>query len=117
MIPSNVRFFTGPRIFTLALCVAFTMPVLSPRPAAASDRGLIAGAIIGGVAAAIIAGQVARSATRHDVPPAPRRVRTSKKKAPVEQANASATASADEKTVADPFAGVTPARMRSVSGN
>ena len=113
MIPSGKLSFVGSYIFTLVLCVAFPMAVLAPRPAAAGDRGVIAGAIIGGVAAAIIAGQIARSATQYDRPPAPRRVRTSKKKVPVEQANASV----DQKTGDDPFAGVTPTRTRSASGN
>lgn len=108
-------FFKVPKHILALLLVSFAVSVLMPsKPAVARDRGgAIAGAIIGGVAAAIIAGQIAKSATRSDGPPPARRVRASKPKAPAEQANASA----ENKAGNDPFAGVTPTRIRSVSGD
>jgi hypothetical protein len=115
MIVANNSFFKVPKYLLALVFMSFAASVLvPPKPAAARDRGgAIAGAIIGGVAAAIIAGQIARSAARSDVPPPARRVRSSKRKAPAEQASAAM----EETGGKDPFAGVTPNRIVPVSEN
>src|SRR5262249_13503338 len=91
-------------------------PIVESKRADASDRGAIAGAIIGGIGAAIIAGQIA-NASRQPTgnPPSSRRkhVRTPKK----EKAVAKSETATEAKVNADPFAGVVPTRVNPVHGD
>ena len=97
----------APKYSAIALAVLCAFS-LQPKPAAARDGGVIAGAVIGGIAAAVIAGQIANAARHPGVrtySPRPRHVRASKKeKATANKENAAA----ENKEHSDPFAGVVP---------
>jgi hypothetical protein len=98
--------FHKSKCFAVALATA-TAICLSPKPVHAGNGGYIAGAIIGGIATAIIAAEAAKAATRQSaVQPGSRHVGARKKRAP-ENANASVANNSG-----DPFAGAVPTRIK-----
>jgi hypothetical protein len=95
----------------MAVLCAFS---LQPKPAAAGDGGAIAGALIGGVAAAIIAGQIANAARNqgvHAYGPRPRHVRAPNKD------TTTTGAAVESKESSDPFAGTIATRSRPARGD
>jgi hypothetical protein len=94
------------KCFAVALATA-TAICLSPKPVHAGNGGYVAGAIIGGIASAIIAAEAAKAAARHSAgQPSSKHVGVRKKRAP-ENANPSI-----QNNSGDPFAGVIPTRTK-----
>jgi hypothetical protein len=93
---------------SLTVVIVISFPLSLPKPVHAGDRGYVAGALIGGIAAAIIAAEAAKAARQPAGHPKSKNTRSRKQKSP-ENSNATA-----ENKSSDPFAGVMPTRIRPV---
>ena len=106
MTASKSRFHKS-KSFAVLLATATAICLSAPRPVHAGNGGYVAGAIIGGIATAIIAAEAAKAAARQSaVRPGSRHVGARKKRAP-ENANASVANNSG-----DPFAGAVPTRIK-----
>lgn len=99
--------FHKSKFFAVSLATATAISLSVPKPVHAGNGGYVAGAIIGGIATAIIAAEAAKAAARQSaVQPGSRYVGARKKRAP-ENANASVANNSG-----DPFAGAVPTRIK-----
>jgi hypothetical protein len=99
--------FHKSKFFAVSLATATAICLSVPKPVHAGNGGYVAGAIIGGIATAIIAAEAAKAAARQSAgQPGSRHIGARRKMAP-ENANASVANNSG-----DPFAGAVPTRIK-----
>jgi hypothetical protein len=117
MLKSQGKFFVAALAFVFAIAVSF-----QPQSASAGSRGLIAGAIVGGVAAAIVAGAAANQPRHVRVrnTSAPRKAASKgeiKTESKTEQANAPAGSATAARAQSDGPAGAGGDKFGSAVGS